>query len=184
MLPTQFHRQPRHAQQPIAFLPHPFLDSTRRRAFKRFQQSNLESVSVKTGLVRPVQIYIDTFEQNKGEWKVDREGGELAHFQAKTALDLQNMLVERLRVIAPSAAWQGKHSIGWLATALLCDRLREPRWAGRIQVRGVPPHQLPEWGRRPGPISKPSHPTLPGVMSPGRKPHDAAQGTTSGIGSC
>jgi hypothetical protein len=73
-----------------------------------------QSVSVKTGLARPAQIYIDTFEQNRGEWKVDREGGELAHFKTKTALDLQNMLVERLRVIAPSSAWQGKRMSGWL----------------------------------------------------------------------
>jgi lauroyl/myristoyl acyltransferase len=36
-----------------------------------------------------------------------------------------------------------------LATALLCDRLRAPGWAGRIEIRGVPPHQLSEWGKRP-----------------------------------
>jgi hypothetical protein len=40
MLPTQFHRQPRYTQQPIAFLPHPSLNSGFR---KRFQQSNSKS---------------------------------------------------------------------------------------------------------------------------------------------
>jgi hypothetical protein len=44
MLPTQFHRQPRYTQQPIAFLPHPSLNSGFR---KRFQQSNVDSTFVR-----------------------------------------------------------------------------------------------------------------------------------------
>jgi lauroyl/myristoyl acyltransferase len=36
-----------------------------------------------------------------------------------------------------------------VATTLLCDRLHDPDWTGRIKVCGQPPQALPEWGQRP-----------------------------------
>ncbi|MEM9445362.1 MAG: DUF4410 domain-containing protein [Verrucomicrobiota bacterium] len=62
-----------------------------------------KTVEYYSQLEYPKKIYVSQFDTAKGIWDVDRSGSELSDFKKNASAELQFMMVERFREIAPTS---------------------------------------------------------------------------------